>query len=186
MQDIFLNILRTQAQTVYVISSGNSDSKEAMTVSSVASLSADPPRMLVCINKSAAMHDFLKTTQSFCLNLLSNGQKHVADICSNSEKINERFSNDSWLNKDLEWIPAEKEIIEHMNQDHSKSIISTLSAQHNVKDEKAKMIELNIDGFYCESSNKIYFLTFKRPCFTVDEIRKELIVQARENRAHET
>ena len=87
--------------------------------------------------------------------------------------------------KDLEWIPAEKEIIEHMNQDHSKSIISTLSAQHNVKDERAKMIELNIDGFYCESDNKIYFLAFKRPCFTVDEIRKELIVQARENRAHE-
>ena len=100
MQDIFLNILRTQAQTVYVISSGNSDSKEAMTVSSVASLSADPPRMLVCINKSTAMHDFLKTTQSFCLNLLSTGQKHVADICSNSEKINERFSNDSWLNRE--------------------------------------------------------------------------------------
>ena len=100
MQDIFLNILRTQAQTVYVISSGNSDSKQAMTVSSVASLSADPPRMLVCINKSTAMHDFLKTTQSFCLNLLSNGQKHVADICSNSEKINERFSNDSWLKRE--------------------------------------------------------------------------------------
>ena len=96
------------------------------------------------------------------------------------------LNNDSWLKKDLEWIPAEKEIIEHMNQDHSKSIISTLSAQHNVKDKKAKMIELSIDGFYCESNNKIYFLNFKRPCFTVDEIRKELIVQARENRAHET
>ena len=93
------------------------------------------------------------------------------------------LNNDSWLKKDLEWIPAEKEIIEHMNQDHSKSIISTLSAQRNVKDEKAKMIELNIDGFYCESHNKVYFLAFKRPCFTVDEIRKELIVQARENRA---
>ena len=96
------------------------------------------------------------------------------------------LNNDPWLKKDLEWIPAEKEIIEHMNQDHSKSIISTLSAQHNLKDKKAKMIELNIDGFYCESHNKIYFLNFKRPCFTVDEIRKELIVQARENRAHET
>ena len=48
-----------------------------------------------------------------------------------------------------------------MNQDHSKSIISTLSAQHNVKDEKAKMIELSIDGFYCESNNKIYFLNLK-------------------------
>ena len=50
------------------------------------------------------------------------------------------LNNDSWLKKDLEWIPAEKEIIEHMNQDHSKSIISTLSAQRNVKEEKAKMI----------------------------------------------
>ena len=72
-----------------------------------------------------------------------------------------------------------------MNQDHSNSIISTLSAQHNIKDKNAKMTEVNIDGYYCQSDNKLYFLSFKRPCFTVEEVRKELVVHARENRKFE-
>ena len=95
------------------------------------------------------------------------------------------LNNKDWINKNIEWEPAEKEIIDHMNQDHSNSIISTLSAQHSIKDKNAKMTEINIDGYYCQSDNKLYFLSFKRPCFTVEEVRKELVVHARENRKFE-
>ena len=38
-----------------------------------------------------------------------------------------------WLSK------ASYRIIEHMNDDHSNSIVSTLNAQHGIKDKKAKM-----------------------------------------------
>ena len=38
-----------------------------------------------------------------------------------------------------EWLlKASKRIIEHMNDDHSNSIISTLNAQHGIKDKDAK------------------------------------------------
>lgn len=95
------------------------------------------------------------------------------------------LESEEWKENTPEWIQAEDEIISHMNKDHSKSITSTLSAQHNVIDKDAKIVYLNIDGCYVESQNKIYFLNFKRPCFTVEEIRKEFVVQARENREFE-
>ena len=34
---------------------------------------------------------------------------------------------------------ASNRIIEHMNADHSNSIVSTLNAQHGIKDKNAKM-----------------------------------------------
>ena len=35
-------------------------------------------------------------------------------------------------------INASNRIIEHMNDDHSNSIVSTLNAQHGIKDKNAK------------------------------------------------
>ena len=37
---------------------------------------------------------------------------------------------------------ASNRIIEHINEDHSNSIISTLIAQHGIKDKNAKMDKL--------------------------------------------
>ena len=39
-------------------------------------------------------------------------------------------------------INASNRIIEHMNEDHSNSIVSTLNAQHGIKDNNAKMEKL--------------------------------------------
>ena len=48
-----------------------------------------------------------------------------------------------------EWLlKASDRIIEHMNDDHSNSIISTLNAQHGIKDKFAKMNKLQIDGYF--------------------------------------
>ena len=42
-----------------------------------------------------------------------------------------------------EWLlNASFRIIEHMNEDHSNSIVSTLNAQHGIKDKNAKMEKL--------------------------------------------
>ena len=45
-----------------------------------------------------------------------------------------------WLSK------ASYRIIEHMNNDHSNSIVSTLNAQHGIKDKNAKMEKLEVNG----------------------------------------
>ena len=48
--------------------------------------------------------------------------------------------------KQPDWlIDAAPRIISHMNEDHSNSIVSTLHAQHQIKDPKAKMEALEIN-----------------------------------------
>ena len=76
-------------------------------------------------------------------------------------------------------------IIEHMNKDHSNSIVSTLHAQHGIKDKKAKMSKLEVHGYYAKSKNKLYFLEFKKSCNSLDQYKTELIRNAKKYRSYE-
>ena len=78
----FLQAMRGITFTVTVVSAKNGENKQAMTATSVASLSLDPPLMLVCINREASIHEVMKEGLGFCINILSLGQKNLADICS--------------------------------------------------------------------------------------------------------
>jgi len=85
-----------------------------------------------------------------------------------------------------EWlIEFSKDIIEHMNKDHSNSIVSTLHAQHGVKDKNAKMFKLDINGYYVKSNNKLYFLKFKKNCSSLKKYKTELIRNAKKYRKFE-
>ena len=75
-----------------------------------------------------------------------------------------------------EWLlNASKRIIEHMNEDHSNSIVSTLNAQHGIKDKNAKMEELQVNGYFVLSNQKLYFLKFEQICNSAKEYKVELI-----------
>ena len=55
----------------------NKDEKgetNAITVSSVTSISMNPPSLLICINKSSRIHDTLQVGSQFCVNLLNKHQ----------------------------------------------------------------------------------------------------------------
>ena len=85
-----------------------------------------------------------------------------------------------------EWLTKVSDgIIEHMNKDHSNSIISTLHAQHGIKDKNAKMSKLEINGYFVTSNNKQYFLKFKKSCNSLDQYRTELVRNAKRYRDHE-
>ncbi|GAB7534613.1 flavin reductase family protein [Burkholderia sp. 3C] len=62
---------------------------------SVCSLSADPPTILVCINKSASVHDVIVRSKAFAVNLLSDRQVDVA-ARFNKEKGAARFDTARW------------------------------------------------------------------------------------------
>ena len=85
-----------------------------------------------------------------------------------------------------EWLlKASDRIIEHMNDDHSNSIISTLNAQHGIKDKNAKMEKLEVDGYFALSNQKLYFLKFEQICNSAEEYKRELIKQAKKYRDYE-
>ena len=85
-----------------------------------------------------------------------------------------------------DWLEADSaRIIQHMNEDHSKSIVSTLHAQHDIKDSKAKMEKLAIDGYYVLTQGKSLFLSFENRCENVNEYKTELVKHARMYKEYE-
>ena len=79
-----------------------------------------------------------------------------------------------------EWLlNASFRIIEHMNEDHSNSIVSTLNAQHGIKDKNAKMGKLQVRGYFALSNQKLYFLEFQQVCNSAQEYKAELVKHAK-------
>ena len=75
-------------------------------------------------------------------------------------------------------------IIEHMNAYHSNSIVTTLNAQHVIKDENAKMEKLRVNGYFALSYQKLYFLEFEQVCNSAEEYKVELIKHAKKYRSY--
>src|SRR5881398_3450737 len=48
-----------------------------MTANAFCSVSLDPPLVLVCVDKSARMHDFILHSGAFAVNILSSEQEHL-------------------------------------------------------------------------------------------------------------
>ena len=85
-----------------------------------------------------------------------------------------------------EWlIKVSDEVIEHMNKDHSNSIVSTLHAQHGIKDKDAKMSKLEVNGYFTMSNEKLYFIDFENTCKSMGQYKNELIRNAKKYRNYE-
>ncbi len=95
------------------------------------------------------------------------------------------LSSTNWNPIRPKWLKQEHSMIEHMNEDHSNSIVSTLNAKLGIKDKHARMLRLTMDGYYVSSKNKIYFLDFNLPSFTAKQYRDKLVEQAKEYRDFE-
>jgi len=103
LQDNFRQAMRSYIYSVSVMSNVDSDGDfSAITVSSVTSVSLDPPSLLVCINKSAGIHNTIKEGSSFCINLLNKNQEYISNLCSSFQTEGKRFNDQDW---DLKNIP---------------------------------------------------------------------------------
>lgn len=64
------------------------------TANSFTSVSLDPPMVLVCIGKTSSNFENFLNTESFCINLLGEHQRHVSKQFS--AKVEDRFAGISW------------------------------------------------------------------------------------------
>lgn len=96
----YLQAMRGITSTVSIISATNGSNKQAMTATSVTSLSLNPPSMLVCINREALIHEVLVKDLLFCINILSIDQEDIAEICSIKGNEELRFQDRNWLEED--------------------------------------------------------------------------------------
>lgn len=97
LQDNFRKAMRSYIYSVSIMSNVDEMKKlGAITVSSVTSVSLDPPSLLVCINKSAGIHNSIQEGSSFCINLLKKNQEDISNLCSSFQTEGDRFDNDDW------------------------------------------------------------------------------------------
>ena len=95
------------------------------------------------------------------------------------------LDSQDWAYMNPKWINMEDGIISHMNRDHSNSISSSLNAQYGIKDKEAKMLLLNVDGYYTSSKSGIYFIQFECPCVSVKQYKNTLIELANKYKKYE-
>lgn len=93
----FRSIMRRLAGGVSVITVGRGDDITGMTVTSLTSLSATPPRLLVSINRNASSFALIERYRQFGINILGSDQHAIADRFSNGRlKGPERFEGVAW------------------------------------------------------------------------------------------
>ena len=88
------------------------------------------------------------------------------------------LKRDDWISQEPRWKEREKGMIEHMNEDHSNVIFSSLKGQHGIEDKHSEMFAICIDGYFTISNKDLFFIKFDSPCFTPKEVKEELVKQA--------
>lgn len=94
----FRTALRHLAGGVSVITTGRGDDRTGLTVTSLSSLSAEPPTVMFGLNLSSSTYPILARHRSFGVNFLSAGQKQVADRFAGrgGEKGPARYAEAEW------------------------------------------------------------------------------------------
>ncbi|HVI05384.1 MAG TPA: flavin reductase family protein [Sphingomicrobium sp.] len=96
MQD-FRAAMRRMAATVSLVTVCADDRPMGIAATAVTSVAMDPPSILVCVNRSASVHEHLKEKGAFCLNILHHDQLELARIFADEAQREARFGSASWV-----------------------------------------------------------------------------------------
>lgn len=85
----FKEAMRRFATGVTVVTSLKDGEPRGVTVSAFASVSLQPPSVLICINREARSYLFISTSKIFCVNILEAKQRHLAERFSGKLRENQ-------------------------------------------------------------------------------------------------
>ena len=151
IQDNFRLAMRRYIYSVSIMSNKDDNGNlNAITVSSVTSISMDPPSLLICINKSSRIHNTLQVGSKFCINLLNKQQIELSNICSDEDSYEKRFSDEYWNIKEIPFLSnAQANIfckVDKLTSYHTHTIIIGLVEDANYAEEISTLTY--VDGEY--------------------------------------
>lgn len=76
--EAFKEGMRRLAAGVTIITTLHEGERSGLTATAVTSLSADPPQVLVCVNRRAGAHDLIHRGSRMCVNVLCHAHKGLA------------------------------------------------------------------------------------------------------------
>jgi flavin reductase (DIM6/NTAB) family NADH-FMN oxidoreductase RutF len=90
--------MRQLVGAVTLITTFHDGQRRGLTATAVCSLSAQPPSLLVCVNRTAEAHDYIRDGGRFCVNVLGYEQQALAEsfAARDGSKGETRFSRGSW------------------------------------------------------------------------------------------
>ena len=94
----FTNAMRRAVSGVSIVTTSGDLGRYGLTVSSMTSVSAEPPMLLVCVNRNSVAHDAIAGNRRFAINVLSARQQHLAATFAGSSTHGPAydFSSDDW------------------------------------------------------------------------------------------
>ncbi len=94
----FINAMRRAVSGVSIVTTSGDLGRYGLTVSSMTSVSAEPPMLLVCVNRSSVAHDAIAGNRRFAVNVLTARQQHLAATFAGSNAYGPAydFSDDAW------------------------------------------------------------------------------------------
>jgi flavin reductase len=92
----FKSGMRRLASGVCVVTTKLAHGPVGLLSTSVTSVSADPPVLLFCVNKSTSSHDAFLSSKSFCVNVLEESDQMVATRFGSPDFRHVRFEDRDW------------------------------------------------------------------------------------------
>lgn len=83
-QEEFKQGMQMLAASVTVITSATEEGRRGMTATAVCSLAADPPSLVVSINRAARTFENIINSRKLCVNLLAENQQEIANVFASS------------------------------------------------------------------------------------------------------
>jgi flavin reductase (DIM6/NTAB) family NADH-FMN oxidoreductase RutF len=99
LRSVFLGRMREVPGAVAVIATAHKGQRGGLIATAWCSLSADPPTLLVCVNRTASAHDAIAASRRFSVNQLAAAHSETIAIFSAQRKLagDERFKAGEWI-----------------------------------------------------------------------------------------
>ena len=88
--------MRSLAGAVNIITCRHDGHPYGMTATAVCSATAEPPTVLVCINRGTTTHDAVASAGIFCVNVLRQDDRELSGLFSGAQKGEGRFRDEQW------------------------------------------------------------------------------------------
>lgn len=109
----FRTVMRRHPSGVTVVTSLREGEPRGITLSAFASVSADPPMLLICVNREARSYLYISSSRIFCVNLLAVTQRDLAERFSG--RIKEHQFDDIIWSTDVTGAPVLTGTIGHFD-----------------------------------------------------------------------
>lgn len=99
----FISAMRMVPGTIAIVAAADGEDRTGMAATAWASLSADPPSLLICINLSASANALIERTGTFSVSVVTIEDTETVAIFSGQRGLNgrDRFESGRWVDGNL-------------------------------------------------------------------------------------